>query len=34
MKVFKDNFKNAQKQQAKYYDKRYIFKQYKLKNYV
>ena len=34
IKVLKDNFKNVQKQQAKYYNKRYIFKQYKLKNYV
>ena len=34
IKVLKNNFKNVQKQQVKYHNKRYIFKQYKLKNYV
>ena len=34
MKVLKDNLKNAQEQQAKYHDKRHVFKQYKLGDYV
>ena len=34
IKVLKDNLKNAQEQQAKYYDKRHVFKQYKLGDYV
>ena len=34
MKIFKKNLKHVQKQQIRFYNKRYTFKKFKIKNYV
>ena len=34
MKVLKKNLKHVQKQQARFYDKRHTFKEFKIENYV
>ena len=34
MKVLKKNLKHAQKQQARFHDKRHTFKKFKIENYV
>ena len=34
IKVFKKNLKHIQKQQVRFYNKRYTFKKFKIENYV
>ena len=34
IKIFKKNLKHVQKQQTRFYDKRYTFKKFKIENYV
>ena len=34
MKILKKNLQHVQKQQIRFYDKRYTFKKFKIENYV